>query len=64
MENWLGIKSGNTLVFNNPHFMAAVRTVLLDKKKIKFISYGFDLIKPLKIKFSTNFKSRKYKKRS
>lgn len=63
MENWLGIKCGNnTLVFNNPHFMAAVHTVLLNKKKIKFIFHTCDLIQPLKIKFSTNFRSKKHKK--
>lgn len=63
MENWLGIKCGNnTLVFNNSNFMAAIHSVIKNKNKIRFMSYSFDVIKPLKIKFSTNFRSKKYKK--
>ena len=63
MENWLGIKCENkTLVFNNSSFIAAVYTVVKNKNKIKLMSYSFDVIKPLKIKFSSNFKSNKYKK--
>ena len=62
MKNWLGIKTvTRSLVFTNERFINAVHSVLKTKHKIEFISYNFNVINPLKIKTSSNFKGKKYK---